>query len=170
MGYLEEGQDPDEEGRFVVLCGDLSQLPPEELEGIPHEDIISDEACVGGGNTISFERRFARGTRLAFFFARASVTDEDVFEVFYTSIKDISRFENDEPPLPEDFETLATDRTNSAWYTFGGAGDDGQDDDADMPDEMPDTGAGAAAAPLAAGAAAAFSLLALSALSVVRRR
>ncbi len=155
VGFVEEGQDPDIDGRFVVLCGDISQLPEEELEGIPDEDIISDEVCAGDGAVHSFEREFAQGTNLAFFFARASVTDEDVFEIFFTSLQnpDLSA-----PPGPGDFETLDTDMTNTAWYTFGtGAGDDQQDtgagkdtgagDDQQVPDNQQtgggkDTGAG----------------------------
>ncbi len=178
-GYLEEGQDPDTEGRFVILCGDLSQIPPEEIQDIPDEDIISDEACVG--NVYSFERDFAQGTNLAFFFARASVTDEEFFEIFHTSLQNRNL---DEPPGPGDFETLNTDFTNTAWYTFTGAGDvqdDQQDDqqggggddqqDEDLPEAMPETGAGGMAGtglPIAQ-VAAAVSLLAAGAYGVRRR-
>ncbi len=123
VGYLEEGEDPDTGGHFVILCGDIGQIPEEDLEGIPDEDILSDEACVGDGNVLTFEREFEQGTGIAFFFARASVTDEDVFEVFHTSIE--GTLEDD--PGPEDFEMLDTDVTNTAFYTFG-AGDDKQDD------------------------------------------
>ncbi len=150
VGYVEEGQDPDTEGHFVILCGDLSQLPEEELEGIPDEDIISDEGCVGDGAVQSFEREFAQGTSLAFFFARASVTDEEVFEIFFTSLQD-PNIEDDQPLEPGDFETLDTDFTNTAFFTFG-TGDDKQDDaqddgagagDDQQDGEDKDSGAGA---------------------------
>lgn len=151
VSYLDEGDDPEEAGRFIVLCGDLSRLPPEDRADIPDEDIVSDEACIGGGNTYTFEDEFPRGTRLAVFFARASVTDENVFDIFFTTVDDPGRIESGEDPIPSDFETLDTDMTNSAWFTYSGAGDDDQDDD--MPDEMPNTGVGALAGtgfPLAA--------------------
>ena len=200
--YSLEGQDPEEEGSFVVVCGDLSQLPPEEREGIPEEDIVSDEACEGDGNTYSFEREFERGTRLAFLFARLSVTDEETFEIFHTSVDDPSRIQNDEDPLPEDFETLNTDFTNTAWYTFGGgAGDDKQDDgtgaddeqevpdnqqdgedkdagagddqQGEMPGEMPDTGMGGLATGATipvANVAAGLTMLVGAGYGVLRRR
>lgn len=165
---LEEGADPETGGTFVVVCGDLSQLPPEERAEIPEEDIVSGEACVGDGHTYSFEREFARGTRLAFLFARLSVTDEETFQIFYTSVEDPSRIERGEDPLPEDFETLNTNSTNSAWYTFSGAADDQQE----MPTDMPDTGAGA----LSAGSglpwgtlAATLSLLVAGGCAAARR-
>ncbi len=184
VGYLEEGEDPDTGGHFVILCGDIGQIPEEDLEGIPAEDIISDEPCGGNGAVHSFEREFAQGTGIAYFFARASVTDEEVFEVFHTSIQ--GTIEDD--PGPEDFETLDTDMTNTAWYTFGkgtGAGDeqetpDNQQDDAqddvqddqqgEMPDELPDTGAGGLAGGLPLGPAAGASLLAASGYVMLRRR
>jgi hypothetical protein len=91
-------------------------------------------------------------------------------------------------------ETLDTDMTNSAYYTFGkdtGAGDEQETPDnqqggekpdtsagevpdnqqGDMPDELPDTGAGGLAGGLPTGsAAAAVSLLAASGYGVIRRR
>lgn len=162
-GYVEEGQNPDTEGHFVVLCADLDRIPKEEREGIPSEDIISDQPCAGHGNVYSFERKFERGTGLAFFFARVSVTDEDFFEIFSTSLK--GDLELDEDPGPEDFETLNSDTTNTAWFRFSGGGDDQQ-----MP-EMPSTGAGGMAGgslPLG-NVAAALALLAAGGYAVIRR-
>jgi hypothetical protein len=133
VSYLEEGDDPETGGAFIILCADISRLPAEQRADIGDVEIISDEACEGDGTVYRIEREFERGTRLAFFFARASVTDEDFFEIFHTSIEDPSRIDSGDP-IPEDFETLDTDFTNTAWYTFGegtGAGDDQQDDDKD---------------------------------------
>ena len=68
-------------------------------------------------------------------------------------------------------ETLNTDVTNTAWYSFGtGAGDDQQ---GEMPGEMPDTGAGgiATASTIPVGTAAAgMAMLSGAGYAVLRRR
>ncbi|MEJ7652187.1 MAG: hypothetical protein WKH64_01920 [Chloroflexia bacterium] len=63
-----------------------------------------------------------------------------------------------------DVETLNSDATITAWYRFAGADESGQ-----IPDEMPDTGAGGAAGGLPLGSAAAVLLL-LTASGYVARK
>ncbi len=163
-----------EDPNIVLFCGQ----PPAEFGLEPKAD------CEAGVYTESVQ--FEAGTEVAFAFARASETDQEVFEFFHQS------FDEDGPSAddPGDFEMLNTDFTNTAWYTFAGddkqdddkddGQDDGQDDDqqdddqdGDMPDEMPDTGAGgmapvAPAVPLAA--AGVVTLLFAGASTLVRLR
>ncbi|MDP9350408.1 MAG: hypothetical protein M3P51_02540 [Chloroflexota bacterium] len=158
--------DPDEEelvAGFVGLCGevvgqeqvgeDLEQLEAElEAEGIEVETVFlpAEEDCVGGGTV------FARSVELP-------VGDE----VFFA-------FGRDDPVVggpiffEEGEETLAGDVVmNEAWFTFeAGVADDQQE----MPEEMPETGAGGAAGVPVAPLTGLVSVGVLGALGVLRRR
>ncbi len=142
--------DPEDPNVFL-FCGQ----PPTEFGLEPKAD------CEAGVYTHTVQ--FEAGTEIAFAFARASETGPEDFEFFHQS------FDGEQPSAddPGDFETLNTDFTNSAWFTFT-AGDDQQE----MP-AMPNTGAGG----LAPGAsipvgneAAGLAMLVGAGYTVLRRR
>ncbi len=110
-----------EDPTIFLFCGQ----PPTEFGLEPKAD------CEAGVYTHTVQ--FEAGTEIALAFARASETDPESFEFFHQS------FDGEQPSAddPGDFETLNTDFTNSAWFTFT-AGDDQQ---GKMP-AMPNTGAG----------------------------
>ncbi len=175
---LFESQDEGPPFAFILFCGQ-----PEDAEFA--DTVVSDEDCVGDGNTYSAEVELPQGTELFFSYAAAVETDIETAEFFHGNAT--SLFQTGE--LTDEPEVLNTDFTNTAWYTFGkdtGAGDeqetpdnqqedtqdDAQDDQqGEMPEELPDTGAGGLAGGLPLGtAAAAASLLAASGYGVIRRR
>ena len=161
----------------VIFCGQ----PDPQIGDV----VVSDEDCVGDGETYTYSAELPVGTELYFAYVTVVEGDEDnTIEFFFGNIT----FEG-----PGEAEVLNADMTNTAWYTFSkgtGAGDeqetpdnqqDGEKPDAgagetpdnqqgEMPDELPDTGAGGLAGGLPLGsAAAAASLLAASAYGVIRR-
>ncbi|MDP9350718.1 MAG: hypothetical protein M3P51_04155 [Chloroflexota bacterium] len=109
--------------------------------------------CEGNGTVYTGTTTFSVGTTLEYEFHRQSGLS-GVDEIF-----------------AEGQETLNADMTNTAWYTFGtGAGEDQQ---GEMPGEMPHTGAGG----LATGASVPWGTLGLAAsgllaagYAVMRRR
>ncbi len=143
------------EASIIVLCGEPG------FEGTPGE-----AACDGDGVVHAVPVEFPAGTEIEFGFFRKEAVDAEA-ERFHGGT-----------------ETISTDMTNRAWYTFGkgtGAGDkqetpdNQQQDDTqdDTPGEMPDTGAGGMAAaggvPVG-GIAGGVSLLLLSGYALLRRR
>ncbi len=147
------------EASIIVLCGEPG------FEGTPGE-----AACDGDGVVHAVPVEFPAGTEIEFGFFRKEAADAEA-ERFHGGT-----------------ETISTDMTNRAWYTFGkgtGAGDkqetpdnqqqdDTQDDQqGEMPGEMPDTGAGGMAAAggvSVGGIAGGVSLLLLSGYALLRRR
>lgn len=126
-------------------------------------ELIEEEpkpACEGDGAEYSAEVEFERGMTIDFRFGRHN-EDYSEIEVVYSGT-----------------ETLGTDFTNSAFFTYGAAGGDEQDgaddgadtgddrDDAEVPAALPNTGAGGAAgaAGTALPAMAAAGALALARL------
>jgi len=161
---------------YILFCGQ-----PEDAEFA--DTVVSDDDCVGEGNTYSAEAELPQGTELYFSYVTAVETDlQNTADFFHGNIS--SFFETGE--VSGEAEVLDTDMTNTAWYTFGkgtGAGDDQQDDAQDdgtgagddqqgeMPEELPETGAGGLAGTLPLGSAyAALALLAASGYGVIRRR
>ena len=178
-----------DEDTIVIFCGQ----PDPQIGDV----VVSDEDCVGDGETYTYSAELPVGTELYFTYLTAVEGDEEnTAEPFFGNIT----FEG-----PGEAEVLDADMTNTAWYTFGkgtGAGDeqetpdnqqegekpdtgagevpDNQQDDeqetpddqqGEMPDELPDTGAGGLAGGLPLGSAAAVaSLLAASAYGAIRRR
>lgn len=134
------------ESTTIVLCG---QVDEQDLG--PETELVvgSTEDCAGGNGTIySHDVELEAGTEIAYFFAAGP---EDVSED-YDGSEDIlihaSGFnENFEPT---EYETVSTDMTNTAWYTFG------TDDTQQVPNEMPVTGAGGLAGALPLGQAVAL--------------
>ena len=134
-----------DEDTIVIFCGQ----PDPQIGDV----VVSDEDCVGDGETYTYSAELPVGMELYFTYLTAVEGDEEnTAEPFFGNIT----FEG-----PGEPEVLDTDFTNTAWYTFsGGASDkqetpDNQQDDVqddqqgEMPEEMPETGAGA----LAPGAA-----------------
>lgn len=79
-------------------------------------------AACEGGRTYTAEVEFARGSTIDVAFRRERAGSGEIFH--------------------RTTETLTADAVNAAYYRFGGTGDAAPD----MPEEMPDTGAGALAA------------------------
>ncbi len=125
--FESESEEPPFE--YILFCGQ-----PEDAKFA--DTVISDEDCVGDGNTYRAEVELPQGTELFFSFATAVETDLSTAEFFHGNVGTL--FETGE--LTGEPEVLDTDMTNTAWYTFGkdtGAGDDQQDTGAGK-----DTGAG----------------------------
>ena len=108
----------------VIFCGQ----PAPRIGDV----VVSDEDCVGDGETYTYSVDLPEGTELYFTYLTAEEGDEEnTAEPFFGNIT----FEG-----PGEAEVLNADMTNTAWYTFGkgtGAGDDQQDG------EDKDSGAGA---------------------------
>lgn len=119
-------------------------------------ELIEEEpkpACQGNGTVYSIDVEFAQGTTLDFRFGRHNLDYSDI-EIFF-----------------EDTETLNSDMTNIAYYTYGGtgAGDD-QQGKGDVPTDLPKTGAGGAAPPsVPAGAILAVLAVAAAVAAGLRR-
>ncbi len=105
------------EATFLIFCGDAELINSEP----------TDVDCVGDGTVYTQEIQVPAGTEIRFSFGRISAGDDEG-EVFHKGT-----------------EVISADKTNSAHYTFGT--DTGADDDqqGEVPGEMPDTGAGALA-------------------------
>ncbi len=99
---------------------------------------------------------FERGAKLAYFFVRASNTDPNLFDIFFTTPLD-------EELKPTEYETLANNGTNAAYYRYGAAGG--------TTPKMPATGAGGMASGHLprGGVAAALSLLVAGGYAARRR-
>ena len=149
----------------VIFCG----VPDPQ----PDEVVVSDEDCVGGGNTYTYSAEFPVGTVLSVQWFRIGPD---------TGPREVVRATE---------ETLDADMTNTVEYTFG-AGDDqqapdnqqdgedkdtdtgaGDDQQAETPEEMPETGAGGlapgASVPWGTMGLAVSGLLAVG-YAVIRRR
>ncbi len=129
-----EGDDTDEAPVFIMFCGpDLSQIVP---EGEDIEIIRADnysEQCAGDGTVYTASRELEPSGRLYYSIATALMSElrsGGQPETIVTSD------DGDDQEEPGDFEVINTDTTNSASYTFSGAGDDQQSP------KMPDTGGG----------------------------
>ncbi len=149
------------ESTTIILCG---QVDEQDLGPETELIVSSTEDCAGGaGTTYSHEVELEAGTEIAYFFAAGP---EDVSED-YDGSEDIlihtSGFNENFEPMG--YEIVSSDMTNAAWYTFG------TDDAQQVPNEMPETGAGGLAGTLPAGQAAAMlSILAAVGYAVLRRR
>ncbi len=144
---------------FVIFCGQL-----EEDLSWAEVVVASDEDCVGNGKVYRADVEFERGTSIYYAYqAQREECGHNCSQIFYSSV-DLDRLAGDEPPRPEDSETLNGDTTTSAYYRFGGNG-------GGQPVEMPDTGAGGAAREFlpAPYAAAGLALLAASGYAIRRR-
>ncbi len=107
---------------LIQFCG------PDVPGGQPASQVVSEEACRGGGTEYTASVEFESGTGIFVELVTLSVNDpQNILEIFA---------ESPEPADPErlEYEVLDTDTTNAAWYTFG-AGKGEQ-----MP-KMPTTGA-----------------------------
>ncbi len=166
MIYLEEGEDPETGGKFVIFCADEDQVTEEELLEDEPDAVVSDAACVGGGNTYTYTAEFKRGTRIIYFIGRQNLTDVEDGAVLATSADKVEDIFTGTIG-PEDFETLDTHKTNAATCTMRG----GTCAEEQIP-SMPNTGAGG----LAPGAgrpwlpAAALGLLAVAGLAATALR
>jgi hypothetical protein len=145
------------EASIIVLCGEPG------FESTPGE-----AACEGDGKVYTGTAEFPEGTEIEYGFFRKQAADAEA-ERFHSGT-----------------ETLDADMTNTAWYTFGGGSDDVKQDDDDkdtgtgagddrqdeMPEELPDTGAGGlargATLPLS-NAAAGLTMLMGAGYTVLRR-
>jgi hypothetical protein len=168
---LFESESEEQPFDYILFCGQ-----PEDAEFA--DTVVSDEDCVGDGTKYRAEVELPHGTELFFSYATAVETDLDTADFFFGNVGTL--FETGE--LSGEPEVLDTDFTNTAWFTFGGAGDDKQDDTQDdaqddqqgeMPGEMPDTGAGglAAGATIPVGnAVAGLTMLVGAGYATVRRR
>jgi hypothetical protein len=113
----------------------------------------TEVACTGNGTVYTKTVTFPLNFRLHFRFFRG-FTQSLNFELFY-----------------EDFKTLSSDMTTSAYYTFGDAApgngtQDDADDTPDVPTRLPDTGLGG----LPLGSVAALISLLFASGYIVRRR
>ena len=169
------GPVPDDRA-FGVAFGTLGRLQRDELTevifcGQPEAQIsgrngdVSDEDCVGGGETYTYGVNFPKGTSLYFTFITAVEGGEELTAEHF--------FGNITLAGPGEADVLNADTVNTAWYTFGkdtGAGDDQQ---GEMPQELPDTGAGGLATGatiLTVNAAVGLAMLAGAGYAVARRR
>ncbi len=108
----------------IQFCG-----PGPDPENSPR---VSEEACKGNGTVYTPTVEFPRGSQIAFrYFTLRPGDVEGTFVEFHKS------YDGEMPDGPEDYETLTSDVTNSAWYSFGG--------DQQAPSQMPATGSGGAA-------------------------
>jgi len=168
MIYLEEGEDPETGGTFVIFCADEDQVTEEELLEDEPDAVVSAAACVGGGKTYTYTAQFERGTRIAYFIGRQNLTDAEDGAVLATSVDKVEDLFAG-PPGPEDFETLDANMTNAATCTMRG----GTCAEELVP-RMPNTGAGGMAPrrgyPLASLAAALALMAAMTAGGFALRR
>ena len=135
--------DPFGEG-FFAFCG-----PP----GLSKEPNI--EPCKGDGTVYSRSVELERGTTIVFNYLYSPGGDEP------------------DQPFKVGTETLDVDRTNTAEYTFGKDTGAGNDQQGEMPQELPDTGAGGLATGatiLTGNAAVGLAMLAGASSAVARRR
>lgn len=152
------------EGTYEIICG--------TVEGVATEVSGSGPVCEGNadgnvytGSEVFPESLFPVGTDLRFSFSRVTASGE----------REIVR---------EGTTPINPDRSIDAWFGFGGAGPDDDKDDTgqsgqgndtqqggtgQMPDELPDTGAGGAAGGIPFALSALLSL-ALAAYAVIRGR
>lgn len=154
FGVVYGTSDEPEEFNPIAFCGQAGgNLPPKE-------------DCKGEGTVYTADVTLAKGTSIIFVFYRVTEGDPETYETFHQGT-----------------ETLNTDMTNTAWFTFGGAGagDDQQDDqqtgagddqqDKDIPDALPETGAGGVAGSFSgSGIVALLTLLGAVVCGVIRRR
>ncbi len=135
---------------YILFCGTLSEGDDQPAQ------VVTEGSCTGGeGTTYRADVELEEGDELAYFFARASNTDPNLFDIFFAT-------PINEELKPTAYETLSDDATNAAYYRYGTAGEA-------MP-EMPATGAGGMAGgqfPLA-GVAGTFGLLAAGAYTARR--
>lgn len=135
---------------YILFCGSLAEGDDQPAQ------VFTEGSCTGGeGTTYSADVELDQGAELAYFFARASSTDPNLFDAFLTTPinKELK---------PTAYETLSDDSTNAAYYRYGAAAEP-------MP-EMPATGAGGMAGsrfPLAR-VAATLGLLAAGAYTARR--
>lgn len=168
MIYLEEGEDPETGGTFVIFCADEDQVTAEELLEDEPDAVVSAAACVGGGKTYTYTAQFERGTRIAYFVGRQNLTDPEDGAVLATSADKVEDIFTGTLG-PEDFETLDANMTNAATCTMRG----GTCAEEQVP-SMPSTGAGGMAPrrgyPLASLAAALSLMAAMTAGGYALRR
>ena len=146
------GQQQEGDVRVIVFCGD-----PAALADLPGYEALDE--CVGDGSVYGESVELERGTTIFSTFERVSGDEEEFF------------FESNTG------EVLDADMTNTAWYTFGGGAGDEQetpdDQQGEVPGEMPDTGmgglAGGATIPVG-NVAAGLAMLAGAGYAVLRRR
>ena len=173
------------EGTFLIFCGDAELINSEP----------SDVDCVGEGTVYTQEIAVPAGTEI--FFSFGHVPDQGEGEGFHEGTETINADitntayytfgkgtgagdEQETPDNQQDGEKPDTgagevpDNQQDGEDKDSGAGDEQEtpdDQQGEMPDELPDTGAGGLAGGLPLGSAAAgASLLAASAYGAIRRR